>query len=142
MFTRMMFLGAVALGLAASAPVAAQTPVRVQVDPASLTLDVGDRATVTARVFDADGNEVSAPLFFFSSSRRRLMVDRQSGEVEALKGVDLHVGEGQIVAFERVCSMASGIWEKEISSARKSPTATSVAALTPAGAVPPNFPAR
>ncbi len=98
MFTRIMFLGAVVLGTAASAPVAAQTPVRVQVDPASLTLDVGGRATVTARVFDANGNEISAPLFFFSSSRRRLAVDRQSGEVEALKGGDYTIIVGVLTA--------------------------------------------
>jgi hypothetical protein len=64
----------------------AQTGMRIEVTPASMTLSVGDTASVTARVIDASGNAVDAPLLFFSSSRRRLDVDRETGRVEAIKG--------------------------------------------------------
>ena len=79
-------LAAVTGVLAAGA--AAQTASRIEVTPASMTLSVGDTAVVTARVLDTNGNPVEAPLLFFSSSRRRLDVDRETGRVEALKGGD------------------------------------------------------
>lgn len=72
----------------------AQEIARIEVEPASLTLEVGDKATVTARVLDAEGNVVDAPVLFFSrGGRGRLDVNRSTGEVEAFKG-----GEYEILA--------------------------------------------
>ncbi len=97
--------GTLLLGLFLIAPPggldAQAAPARVKVTPASLTLTVGEAATLEARVFDADGNEVDAPVQFFATSpeggraaRRRLDVNRRTGAVRAVKG-----GEYQILAF-------------------------------------------
>ncbi len=78
-------LAASAAGRAA-AQEAAQTP-RVQVNPAALSLEVGQKGQITAQVFDADGNAIEAPVLFFArGARGRLAVDRNTGEVEAFKG--------------------------------------------------------
>lgn len=82
------------LALALATGVAAQEPVSIELSPATLALKVGDTATLMARVTDSNGNLVEAPVLFRSSQRRRLVVDRSSGAVEALKG-----GEYEVNAF-------------------------------------------
>ncbi len=53
------------------------------VSPAELTLEVGDRATLTASVVDANGERIEGiDVVFFSRNRRRLGVN-PAGEVEA-----------------------------------------------------------
>ncbi len=84
----------VAVSLVAPPGASAQEPATVQVTPASLSLDVGEQAQLSARVLDADGNEMDAQVLFFpafadgrrGSARRSLDVDRASGVVKAVKG--------------------------------------------------------
>lgn len=78
------------LALLAGAPLTAQdtaapTPpvARIEITPANLTLDVNDSASVTAIAYDSSGNRITAPVVFFSSSRRSVGVDAQSGAVMA-----------------------------------------------------------
>ncbi|MGE0552879.1 MAG: Ig-like domain-containing protein [Gemmatimonadales bacterium] len=78
-------LGGATLALVASAA-AAQTPARIEVSPASLKLQVGDTAQLSAKAYDESGKLIDAPLMFFSSSRRRLDVDRQTGQAVAVRG--------------------------------------------------------
>ncbi len=73
----------------------AATAARVEVSQSSLALEVGDSTRLSAKVFNAAGNEIDAPVVFFSSSRRRLAVSRD-GKVEALRG-----GEYQVIAVVR-----------------------------------------
>ncbi|MFQ5568720.1 MAG: hypothetical protein ACE5G0_03535 [Rhodothermales bacterium] len=56
----------------------------VQVEPAELQLEIGEKAQLTAKVVDADGVEQETRIFFFSRNRRAVSVS-SSGEVEALK---------------------------------------------------------
>jgi len=82
------------LGFATNARAAAQEAVSVEVVPGALSLDVGEEATLVARVLDADGNEVDAEILFFprfadgrnASARRSLDVDRTTGRVRAVRG--------------------------------------------------------
>lgn len=54
----------------------------IQVEPASLNLDVGESAQLEARVVDAEGAEREAPILFFSRDRRSVGVD-SAGQVMA-----------------------------------------------------------
>ena len=79
----------------------AQEPSRIELSPASLSLEVGETARIEARVLDADGNVLDIPVLFFATSetggraaRSRLDVNRRTGEVRAVKG-----GEFQIRAL-------------------------------------------
>ncbi len=77
-----------------TAHLAAQEVVRVVVSPATITLAVGEKATVSATAYDADGNVVEVPFMYFSrDGRGRLAVDRFTGEIEAFKG-----GEFEVIA--------------------------------------------
>ncbi len=72
----------------------AQEVARVVVNPAAITLQVGEKATVSATAYDADGNVVEVPFMYFSrDGRGRLAVDRFTGEIEAFKG-----GEFEVIA--------------------------------------------
>ena len=83
-----------AAGFAATAPVTAQEAVSVELVPSALSLEVGEEATLEARVLDADGNAVDAQVLFFpsfadgrsGSARRSLDVDRTTGRVRAVRG--------------------------------------------------------
>ncbi|MDH3734410.1 MAG: Ig-like domain-containing protein [Gemmatimonadota bacterium] len=74
----------------------AQEPARVAIDPPNSELRVGDEITLTARVFDADGNELDVQVLFApvfadgrsGSARRFLDVHRFDGTVKAVKGGD------------------------------------------------------
>ncbi len=55
----------------------------IQVEPASLTLQVGETGHFTAKVIDAAGAVQEQPLFFFSLDRRAVSVTSE-GDVEAL----------------------------------------------------------
>ncbi len=76
----------VAFGFGLATAGSAQTPTRLEINPASLSLDVGDTVVVTATAYDEAGNVMDVPLTFFSSSRRRLEVDRGAGTVVAHRG--------------------------------------------------------
>ncbi len=78
---------AVLFVLSAAVPALAQEGPQftIAVAPERLTLAVGDKATLTATVTDADGNVVERPVLFFSQSRRAVSVVAASGEVEALR---------------------------------------------------------
>ena len=73
---------------------AGQTPVRVELSSPTSTVAVGDRVTLTARVFDASGNELDVPVRFFSSSRREFPIGRD-GLLQPTQG-------GEFVAYVRV----------------------------------------
>ncbi len=68
-------------------------PDRIELDPGSLTLDVGERASVTATVFDESGTVLAdAPLLWMAMSPEVVEVD-QNGRVWAVGP-----GEGRIAA--------------------------------------------
>ncbi len=56
----------------------------VKVEPAELTLKVGEKAQLNAKIVDADGVEQEHGVFFFSMNRRAVSVTPQ-GEVTSLK---------------------------------------------------------
>ena len=74
----------------------ADADLRVVVEPAEVTLSLGETIPLTARVVDADGNEQSGPLMFFSRSRRAVEV-RRDGTVRALQPgtYEVFVGRGR-----------------------------------------------
>ncbi|MEM8710714.1 MAG: hypothetical protein AAGG01_07155 [Planctomycetota bacterium] len=57
----------------------------LRIEPASLRLQVGETAQITAAVVGADGSPQEAELMFFSRSRRSVTVGRTDGVVTALK---------------------------------------------------------
>ena len=65
----------------------------IEVTPASLTLEVGEKTKLEAVVKDAEGNVIPAPVIFISRARRNLGV-QASGDVEAYRP-----GEYTIVAI-------------------------------------------
>ena len=62
----------------------AQEPAELVVEPAELTLEVGEGATLTATVKDADGNTVEHAVVFYSRRRRSVSVN-PAGQVEAYR---------------------------------------------------------
>ncbi len=78
----------------AIAPAAAQEAVSVEIVPSALSLQVGEEATLEARVLDANGNVLEAQVLFFpsfadgrsGSARQSIDVDRATGRVRAVKG--------------------------------------------------------
>ena len=81
-----------ALAITGTGTISAQEVTRVVVTPATITLEVGEKATVSATAYDADGNVVEVPFMYFSrGGRGRLAVDRTTGEVEAFKGGEFEV---------------------------------------------------
>ncbi len=56
----------------------------VKVEPAELTLKIGEKAQLNAKIVDADGVEQEHGVFFFSMNRRAVSVTPQ-GEVTSLK---------------------------------------------------------
>jgi hypothetical protein len=74
---------------------ASQAAVRIEVEPASLTLEIGAEAQLQARLVDASGATVAGELLFFSRGRRSVSVDA-SGKVRALQA-----GKFEIVVRDR-----------------------------------------
>ncbi|MDE2804197.1 MAG: Ig-like domain-containing protein [Gemmatimonadota bacterium] len=71
---------------------AAQEVARVEVSPATLSLEVGETASVSAIAYDAAGNVVEVPFLYFSrGGRGSLAVNRTTGEIEAFKGGEFEV---------------------------------------------------
>jgi len=69
---------AAVLVLAVAQTAAAQNPplaARLEIQPASLSLDVGGTVQVSVAAFDSAGRRITVPLAFFTSSRRALSVD-------------------------------------------------------------------
>lgn len=56
----------------------------IAVEPATLTLEVGEKTQLSATVRDADGNLIEAPVIYFSRARRNLGVSA-TGELEAYR---------------------------------------------------------
>ena len=80
-------LGAILIGFSPISIIGAQEPISVasiEVTPASLTLDVGEKITLTATALDEAGNPIDAAIVFFSRSRRNVGVTNE-GEVEAYR---------------------------------------------------------
>ncbi len=76
---------ALALAQPAAGTEAAEETIRLEVTPAQLTLEVGERATLEAVVTEADGTVVEdASVLFFSRARRSVGVSR-SGEARAYR---------------------------------------------------------
>ncbi len=91
-------MSAILFGLSAGSMAAVQEPVgdrvaSIEVTPNPLTLDVGEKTTLTATAFDGAGNPVEAAVVFISRSRRNVGVTNE-GEVEAFRP-----GEYTIVAM-------------------------------------------
>ena len=94
--SRKSVLAAAAVLACLPVAVAGQTPARISVDPPTSSLRVGEEITLTARVFDEEGNEVDAQVWFLpqfadgrsGSARRFLDVHRFDGTVKAVKGGD------------------------------------------------------
>ena len=85
----LLILAVAALG---ATQAAAQEIARVEVSPATLSLEVGETATVSATAYDTDGNVVEVPFLYFSrGGRGSLAVNRTTGEVEAFKGGEFEV---------------------------------------------------
>ena len=84
------------LGLIAgiALPLGAQTAVRVELVSPTSSVAVGDQVQLTARVFDAAGNEIDTAVRFFSSSRRAFPISRD-GLLQPMQG-------GEFVAYVRV----------------------------------------
>ncbi|MDE2752787.1 MAG: Ig-like domain-containing protein, partial [Gemmatimonadota bacterium] len=81
-----------ALTAVATTQAAAQEVARVQVSPATLSLAVGETATVSATAYDASGNVVEVPFIYFSrDGRGSLAIDRTTGEIEAFRGGEFEV---------------------------------------------------
>lgn len=81
-----------ALAALATTQVTAQEVARVEVTPATLSLQVGETATVSATAYDAGGNALDVPFLFFSrDGRGKLAVNRATGEIEAFKGGEYEV---------------------------------------------------
>ena len=79
----------------ATGPLQAQQIARIDVEPATASLEVGDKVTLSAKVYDASGNLLDAPVLFRSrNGRGRLAVNRSTGELEAFKG-----GEFEVIAM-------------------------------------------
>jgi hypothetical protein len=98
------FFVVVGLAIAALPAVARQqapAQIKVTVQPAELTLAVGEKATLEATVTGPDGAAVERPVVFFSSMRRALTVASTTGEVEALR-------PGRYVITARVAAGAAG----------------------------------
>jgi hypothetical protein len=77
--------------LLAQQPAAGAPPpiARIDVTPATLTLNVNDTSTITATAYDSSGARLDVPLTFFSMNRRRVGVD-SLGHVKAFRaGTDL-----------------------------------------------------
>ena len=72
----------------------AQTPVRVELTGPTMSVAVGDKLQLTARVFDANGNEIDVPVRFFSSARRDFPISRD-GLLQPARG-------GEFVVYVRV----------------------------------------
>ena len=63
------------IALSLAPRLAAQQIARIEVTPATLTLNVNDTATVAAVAYDSAGARVAVPLVFFSMNRWRVGVD-------------------------------------------------------------------
>ena len=84
-----LFLAMAAL---AATQATAQEVARVEVTPATLSLEVGETAQVSATAYDAAGNVVEVPFVYFSrDGRGSLAVNRTTGELEAFKGGEFEV---------------------------------------------------
>ncbi len=87
------------LAVVGVAPVVSQEVARIEVSPSTLSLAVGEEALLTARAFDADGNELDIQVLFFptfadgrsGNARRFLDVHRFEGTVKAVKGGDFAI---------------------------------------------------
>ncbi|MEO8451027.1 MAG: Ig-like domain-containing protein [Gemmatimonadota bacterium] len=62
----------------------AQTPARIDVTPATVTLDLGGNAQLKAVAYDSAGRRLDVPIAYFSTARRSLEVD-STGRMTALK---------------------------------------------------------
>jgi hypothetical protein len=102
-YARRLLLALAILVAATHAPLHAQGgATSIEITPASFTLEVGDEVTVEARVLDASGHALDAPVMFFPLFQgerqrfagRNLDVSRFEGVVKAIKG-----GEYWIVAI-------------------------------------------
>jgi hypothetical protein len=90
---------AILLSLTTASLEAQGEPATIELTPASLSLDVGDEARVEARVLDAGGNQIDAPVMFFAlfqddrrgRAGRSLDVSRFEGAVSAVKGGEFFV---------------------------------------------------
>ena len=83
-------LGLAAVAVLAPSAALAQTPAEIRVTPSELKLKIGQTATLTAKVVDADGNEVERNVIFFSTARRQLGVS-SDGVVSASRAGEFTV---------------------------------------------------
>lgn len=98
------------LGVFCVAPAAAQdaqdapaaVAARIVVEPATLTLEIGEEAQLAARLVDEVGATVAGDLLYFSRARRSVSVDG-TGKVKALKA-----GSYEIIVRDRTGRSSGG----------------------------------
>ena len=84
---RVATLWSIVLLALSAVPLTAQAPARIVVEQETLTLQPGESGQIVARVVDADGNPVDAPVMYMArGARGRLDVNRTTGAVQAVYG--------------------------------------------------------
>ena len=84
---RVATLWSIVLLALSAVPLTAQAPARIVVEQETLTLQPGESGQIVARVVDADGNPVDAPVMYMArGARGRLDVNRTTGAVQAIYG--------------------------------------------------------
>ena len=84
---RIATLWSIVLLALSAVPLTAQAPARIVVEQETLTLQPGESGQIVARVVDADGNPVDAPVMYMArGARGRLDVNRTTGAVQAVYG--------------------------------------------------------
>lgn len=68
----------------------AEKPAKLVVTPEKLELEIGEKATLQAKVLDAAGNTLEVPVVYFSRARRSVTVNA-AGQVEALKAGEFSI---------------------------------------------------
>lgn len=83
----LMILLALALAVPAVSQEQAEGPMpaAVKVEPAEITLEVGETLTLEPVITDADGAVIESPVMYFSMSRRRVGVNTATGVIEAYR---------------------------------------------------------
>jgi hypothetical protein len=92
-FTRWLILSTLSAPVLAQEPKEPAKPVQLVVEPKELTLEVGQKATLTAVANGKDGKPMDVPVIFYSRARAKVTVN-PLGVVEAF-----HPGEHVVVAM-------------------------------------------
>ena len=99
------------LGFVAAAPLAAQSAVEVQVTPAQLQLNVGQKDRLFLSAYDANGNLLVAPTFTFVVAQPSIAKVDPDGTVATLApgstGIEVRAGSGKATVTLTVTAVPS-----------------------------------